>query len=238
MAQRKIQAADEFRRWSDRYDRSIFQWLLFGPSHRAMLASLRARFGDRPVKILDVGCGTGVFAAHLLATFTKAQVWGVDLVAGMLRGGRERWRRHRGHLVPVQGDSERLPFASGSFDVVTCANSFHHYPHQDRALAEMHRVLRPGGRLLLLDAYRDRPFGWFLYDVCIKMVEGDIHHNSRAEFRDRLGRAGFQQIQQRIHRGYMPFLLNEAVAGTVPPARTPHAGAAGASQPAPVRAAG
>ncbi len=59
----------------------------------------------------------------------------------------------------MQGDSERLPFASGSFDIVTCANSFHHYPRQDRAVAEMRRVLRPGGRLMIIDGYRDGAMG-------------------------------------------------------------------------------
>ena len=47
-------------------------------------------------------------------------------------------------MFPVRGDSERLPFESGAFDIVTCANSFHHYPRQDRAVAEMRRVLRAG----------------------------------------------------------------------------------------------
>ncbi len=147
----KRQATEEFIRWSESYDRSILQWLLFGPSHRAIIK----RIGDRPsdrtgdcsLRILDVGCGTGVFAARIREAFPKATIWGLDLVSSMLTQGAARWRHHAGHVLPVQGDSEQLPFAAGTFDVVTCANSFHHYPHQDRAVAEMHRVLKPGGRL-------------------------------------------------------------------------------------------
>src|SRR5262249_8796382 len=155
MAYGKHQATAEFNRWSESYDRSILQWLLFGPSHRALIGRIRAVVGDRSVRILDVGCGTGGFAARLRAVFPTAQVWCVALVQGMPAEGAVRWRVNAGQVQPVQADSERLPFAAASFDVVTCANSFHHYPNQDRAVAEMHRVLRPGGRLLLIDGYRD-----------------------------------------------------------------------------------
>jgi ubiquinone/menaquinone biosynthesis C-methylase UbiE len=212
MAYDKQQATAEFNRWSESYDRCVLQWLLFGPSHRALIRRIRDVAGDRPARILDVGCGTGVFAERLRNRFPKAQVWGVDLVDGMLNKGRQRWRLHAGHIHPVQADSERLPFAAGSFDVVTCANSFHHYPHQDRAVVEMHRVLRPGGRLLLIDGYRDAPWGWFIYDVCVASVEGDVHHASSQRLRTLFAQAGLLAIAQKVHRGPAPFLLTEAVA--------------------------
>ena len=212
MAYDKRQATVEFNRWSESYDRSILQWLLFGPSHRALLRRIQAVAGERPIRILDVGCGTGVFATRLRAGFPNAQVWGVDLVAGMLARGAPRWRVHAGHVQPVQADSERMPFAAGSFDVLTCANSFHHYPHQERAVAEMHRVLRPGGRLLLIDGYRDAPWGWFIYDVCVAGVEGAVHHASARQFRDLFAQAGLHAIAQKVFRGPAPFLLTEAIA--------------------------
>jgi ubiquinone/menaquinone biosynthesis C-methylase UbiE len=212
MAYNKQQATVEFNRWSESYDRCILQWLLFGPSHRVLLRRIEAVAGHRPIRILDVGCGTGVFAARLRADFPNARVWGVDLVEGMLAKGAPRWRVHAGNIQPVQADSERLPFAAGSFDVVTCANSFHHYPHQERAVAEMHRVLRPGGRLLLIDGYRDAPWGWFIYDVCVAGVEGDVHHASSHRLRTLFAQAGLRAITQKIFRGPAPFLLTEAIA--------------------------
>jgi ubiquinone/menaquinone biosynthesis C-methylase UbiE len=212
MAYDRDQATHEFTRWSESYDRCILQWLLFGPSHRALIRRIRAVLGDRPARILDVGCGTGVFAARIREALPQAQVWGIDLVSDMLTKGAERWRRHAGRIQPVQADSERLPFASGSFDIVTCANSFHHYPHQDRAVAEMHRVLRPGGRLMLIDGYRDAPWGWFIYDVCVASVEGAVHHCSSRRFRELFTAAGLSAVAQKVHRGPAPFLLTEAVA--------------------------
>jgi ubiquinone/menaquinone biosynthesis C-methylase UbiE len=225
----KHQATAEFNRWSESYDRCVLQWLLFGPSHRALVRRIRALGGDRPVRILDVGCGTGVFAARLRDACPEARIWGIDLVAGMLAKGARRWRAHAAAVQPVQADSERLPFPAGAFDVVTCANSFHHYPHQDRAVAEMHRVLRPGGRLLLIDGYRDALWGWFIYDVCVARVEGDVHHASAERLRRLFTQAGLEAIAQKVYRGPAPFLLTEGVAaGPAAALAAPHFRTAGA----------
>lgn len=221
MSYDKSQATAEFTRWSESYDRSILQWLLFGPSHRAILARIQDAFGAQPINVLDVGCGTGVFAAHIRNAFPNARVWGIDLVAGMLTKGAARWRANADRVLPVQADSERLPFAEASFDVVTCANSFHHYPNQQQAVCEMRRVLRPGGRLILVDGYRDAPWGWFIFDVCVATVEGHVHHCSRKRVRDLCQTAGFASVEQKVHRGAAPFLLSEAhAAAAVVPA--PH----------------
>lgn len=211
MSYDKKQATHEFTRWSESYDRCILQWLLFGPSHRAIIRRIAGNAGSKPLRILDIGCGTGVFAGRIREALPNARVWGLDLVAGMLEQGMPRWRHHAGAVQPVQGDSENLPFRSDSFDVVTCANSFHHYPHQDRAVAEMHRVLAPGGRLILVDGYRDAPWGWFIYDVCVASVEGAVHHASRSRVRDLFAAAGFSECDQKVHRGPAPFLLSEGL---------------------------
>src|SRR5262249_36885885 len=212
MAYEKVQVEQEFTRWSNSYDRSILQWLLFGPSHRVLIRRIRDVASDRPLKMLDVGCGTGVFASRVREALPKVEVCGVDLVTEMLRKGKPRWRLDPGHVFPVRGDSERLPFGSGAFDVVTCANSFHHYPHQDRAVAEMRRVLRPGGRLMIIDGYRDSLWGWFIYDVCVTGVEGEVHHASAKQFRELFAGAGLKAVAQRVYRGPAPFLITEAVA--------------------------
>ena len=169
MSYDKHQATHEFTRWSESYDRCILAVAPLRPvAPGASSGGSRAVAGDRPMRVLDVGCGTGVFAARIREALPRAQVWGVDLVSDMLAKGAERWRRACRSGPPGAGrTASGSPFAAGTFDVVTCANSFHHYPHQDRAVAEMHRVLRPGGRLMLIDGYRDAPWGWFIYDVCV-----------------------------------------------------------------------
>jgi ubiquinone/menaquinone biosynthesis C-methylase UbiE len=210
MAYIKSQASREFNRWSVGYDQSVLQWLLFKPAHRSIISRLRARVDETPLTILDVGCGTGVFAARIAEEIPSAMIWGLDLAAGMLCGGLDRWRSLRGRARAVQGDSERLPFPDRAFDVVTCANSFHHYPDQKQAVAEMGRVLKPGGRLFLLDGCRDSAWGWLVYDVCVAAVEGDVHHAAASDVRKLLRGAGFTQISQKIYHRPAPFLLTEA----------------------------
>jgi ubiquinone/menaquinone biosynthesis C-methylase UbiE len=147
----------------------------------------------------------------------------VDLVSEMLARGTPRWQQHARHVMPVQGDSERLPFASGSFDIVTCAHSFHHYPRQDRAVVEMHRVLRTGGRLMLIDGYRDAPWGYFIYEVCVAAREGAVHHAKKARLRELFAQAGLRAVAQTVFRGPAPFMLTEGVAAeTLTAINPPH----------------
>ena len=215
MSYDKLQAKHEFTKWSESYDRCILQRLLFAPSHRAIIARIKAQFGGQPVQILDIGCGTGIFAERIRESLPNARVVGIDLVRGMLAQGAARWERNAGSIFAVQADSERLPFERGTFDVVTCANSFHHYPHQQRAIAEMKRVLRPQGRLMLVDGYRDRPWGWFIYDVCVASVEGAVHHASARQIRRMCEESGFASSTQTVHRGLAPFLLTESTVAEV-----------------------
>jgi SAM-dependent methyltransferase len=196
-------ARTEFDSWSRRYEWDPLQWLLFHPSHRMMLR----HFTPADRRILDVGCGTGSFARKILRRFSETEVFGLDLSAGMLHQARLRSWASGGRLHLVQGDSERIPFANDSFDIVTCCHSFHHYPRQERVVAEMHRVLRPGGRLFILDGDRDRLWGRFIFDHLVVFVEGPVLHCSGSALRSLYAGAGFGDVQQQRRRGLIPFML-------------------------------
>ena len=107
------------------------------------------RKGDR---VLDVAGGT----ADLSLAFAKkvgptGQVWLTDINHAMLSVGRDRVV-DKGFLLPVaQCDAEKLPFPDNHFDVVTVAFGLRNMTHKDQAIAEMRRVLKPGGRLLVLE---------------------------------------------------------------------------------------
>ncbi|HEY3722236.1 MAG TPA: methyltransferase domain-containing protein [Acidimicrobiia bacterium] len=97
-------------------------------------------------RVLDVGCGEGQVARHVTATVPGSEVVGVDpsvaqLVVAAERGGGPRYLR---------GEADRLPVASGSCDAVVACLVFEHITHVDEALAEVGRVLRPGGVFLFL----------------------------------------------------------------------------------------
>lgn len=115
---------------------------------RALLASLAPVPGER---VLDLGCGPGYLARDLaVAVGPGGQVAGLDNSAPMLalalaRCAGQPWVRF------AQAEATHLPDADGAFDAVVCCQVLEFVADADRALGEMHRVLRPGGRLLLVD---------------------------------------------------------------------------------------
>lgn len=100
--------------------------------------------------VLDVACGTGdMLRAFAAAEPRPARLIGLDFARGMLAGG-----DYRGLPAPLsllRGDALRAPLKDGSVDVVSCAFGVRNFQHLDRGLAEMSRVLRPGGRVVILE---------------------------------------------------------------------------------------
>ena len=201
----KSQAVDQFKGWSEGYDECIIQKLLFVPSHNSMLKQID---DEPPKRVLDIGGGTGVFALRCAEAHTDAEIWALDLSMDMLTKGSHRLGACVERLRFVRGDSEHLPFDDNTFDVITCANSFHHYPNQETAVREMYRVLRPGGRLMIVDGYRDGWWGPFIYDVCVVSREGVVRHLPAKEFDELFRKCGFSDIEQKKSKFRLaPFIL-------------------------------
>jgi demethylmenaquinone methyltransferase / 2-methoxy-6-polyprenyl-1,4-benzoquinol methylase len=102
-------------------------------------------------KVLDVASGSGDLALAFAKVAGAANVWQTDINEAMLRVGRDRLVNHGLSLPNALCDAETLPFANDSFDLVTVAFGLRNMTHKDVALAEMTRVLKPGGRLLVLE---------------------------------------------------------------------------------------
>lgn len=119
---------------------------------RFALTVARPRAGERA---LDVATGSGDLALALArAVGPRGEVWATDVNPRMLERGRDRLL-DAGVVVPaVQCDAERLPFPAGYFDCVAVGFGLRNMTHKERALAEMARVLRPGGRLVVLEFSR------------------------------------------------------------------------------------
>lgn len=99
--------------------------------------------------ILDVGSGAGQILRHLIKrTLPEAQLVGFDLSPGMLKRARNRMKSDR--PVYIAGDMMRMPFADESFNCVTCGWVLEHLPDPTPGLAEVSRVLKPGGSALIL----------------------------------------------------------------------------------------
>lgn len=109
-------------------------------------------------RLLDVATGTADLAIMAARKEAARQVIGVDISEGMLSHGREKVKTAglEGRLLLLQADSQVLPFADGAFDAVTVAFGARNFEDLERGLREMLRVLRPGGRLFVLEFSRPR----------------------------------------------------------------------------------
>ena len=149
---------------------------VYDPMNRLMTAGLDRRWrretaaavvhpGDR---VLDVCCGTGDLA--LAASEAGGRVTGLDFSAPML----ERARGKSSGIEWIEGDALALPFADGSFEAVTIGFGLRNLPNVERGLAELRRVLRPGGRLAILEITRPKgplaPFYRFWFDGVIPLA--------------------------------------------------------------------
>ncbi len=215
-AEIRATARGHFDKWALSYDRSWLNELVFFPSVRICqeeIARWQQRCGRHDFRLLDVGCGTGTLL-HAVATATDAeQLVGLDYSPAMIRGLSakiaESPHSHRVHAIV--GDSEHLPFSDETFDVITCCNSFHHYPHQAAVLQGFHRVLRPNGVLILVDGFRDNVIGWVIFDVAVASVEKDVHHAPWSQLRHMIDSAGFRNLRQRKLNVLAPLLVNVAL---------------------------
>jgi SAM-dependent methyltransferase len=105
---------------------------------------------DADMIVLDVACGAG-HVAEQLAPHVR-QVVGLDLTPSLLELGADRIRQAgMTNILLQEGNANALPFLDGSFDLVVCRGALHHFPHPERPVAEMARVCRPGGRVVVSD---------------------------------------------------------------------------------------
>jgi ubiquinone/menaquinone biosynthesis C-methylase UbiE len=178
-----------FDAWSLFYDLPWVQRAVYRPVQDAVVTRLR-RGSARAV--LDLGCGTGQLAARLRRELPGARVVGCDFSRGMLEHGRAR----DGGTAWVQGDAGRLPFRRAAFDVVVSTEAFHWFPDQPAALAEIRRVLRPGGRLVLALVNPRFALTGRLMRLASGAIGEPFYWPTAAEMRGRVRAAGFGAVRQ------------------------------------------
>jgi demethylmenaquinone methyltransferase/2-methoxy-6-polyprenyl-1,4-benzoquinol methylase len=225
-AQKAAQVGRVFDSVADRYD--LMNDLMSAGLHRVWkafaVALAHVHAGER---VLDVASGSGDLARAFAAR--GAQVVMTDINAAMLARGRDRTLDAGLRLPAAQCDAERLPFATASFDCVSVAFGLRNMTHKDTALAEMVRVLRPGGRLLVLefskvwaplagayDAFSFSVLPWLGGKVAGDaaayryLAESIRVHPDQATLAQMLERAGLERVEffnlaagvVALHRGY------------------------------------
>ena len=169
----------------------------FSRANRRLLSLVSPESGSR---VLDVGCGTGILLQQMYELDTDLKLFGVDLAHKMLGVARTKLP---GSVVLQQGTASSLPYSSDAFDYVTCATSFHHYPDPLHALWEMHRVLKPEGRIAVLDPFTD---GVVRRLICgalnVAFGETDVHLFTSQQMSELFQRAGFTNVSQSSYSYY------------------------------------
>lgn len=114
----------------------------------------------KPQKMLDVATGTGDFAFEAIKILKPKEIIGVDISVGMLEVAKKKIaERNLGHVFSVQkGDSEGLLFEDNTFDAITVAFGVRNYENLEKGLADMFRVLKPGGKIVVLEFSKPRVF--------------------------------------------------------------------------------
>jgi arsenite methyltransferase len=159
------------------------------------IRSMDLRAGER---VLDLGCGAG-WATRLLARLVAdgpsgfGQVVGVDVSDEMIRRARQASKDFE-NIMFVWGSAQQIPWEENYFDKVLSVESFYYYADQDRALAELFRVMAPRGRLfILINLYKDNPYSLRWVDE----LAVPVHARSEEEYVQLLKRHAFENVEAR-----------------------------------------
>jgi ubiquinone/menaquinone biosynthesis C-methylase UbiE len=172
----------------------------FGREMRTVMAMGKSR---SPGRALDLACGTGVFTRPLARTIDNPVV-GLDLSRPMLR---HAWRLAEKEGVPrvlfIRGTAFSLPFGDSTFPYVNCCGALHLFARPAAALAEIARILEPGGYLCIQTTIRPARSAGFAY-----FLERFIRFGffNEAELRNQLGLQGFEIVESERHRISFTFL--------------------------------
>jgi len=184
----------EFNRWADAGEGANMERHHLDITEKTMrLMDLRS--GER---VLDMGCGSG-WATRLLARMVSegpqgfGQAVGVDISDEMVRQARAA-SKDFDNVMFVVGSAAQIPWEENFFDKVLSVESFYYYPDQERALAELFRVMAPRGRLfILINLYKDNPYSlqW------VPKLKVPVHVRSAAEYVELLKAHAFENVDYR-----------------------------------------
>lgn len=168
------------------YDR-LNHTLSLGIDRRWRRTALKWLRPFRPQQMMDVATGTGDFALLACRMLQPQALTGIDLSEGMMQMARQKAREAglEGRISFRREDCEALSFADASFDAVTVAFGVRNFAHLDRGLAEMCRVLRPGGHLVILELSTPERFPmkqlyWLYSKLVIPVIGRSISHDNSA----------------------------------------------------------
>jgi ubiquinone/menaquinone biosynthesis C-methylase UbiE len=182
-----------FDRWANTYDDDrISRWFRYTQGLAIDEFNLKRGF-----KVLDIGCGTGYAVLQMGSIISEGRICGIDISSRMIDKARAKVPESLRERVEFrQASSENIPYSEGEFDNILCTNSFHHYPEPILALGEMYRVLRPGGKAVILENATDLSWYIWAWDRILRIIEkGHVRYYSSQEIGKMLKEAGFECVK-------------------------------------------
>jgi demethylmenaquinone methyltransferase/2-methoxy-6-polyprenyl-1,4-benzoquinol methylase len=155
---KKEEVAEMFNNISAKYD-FLNHFLSLGIDKLWRKKAVKLLKPLNPTKILDIATGTGDFAIESLS-LSPNEIVGLDISEGMLEKGREKMRNRKiDHIISMRlGDSEKIPFDDNYFDALTVGFGVRNFENLEQGLADMLRVVRPGGKLIILEFSKPKSF--------------------------------------------------------------------------------
>ncbi len=212
---KKEQVAKMFNNISHKYD-LLNHLLSLGIDIQWRKKAIKQLKSIQPKSILDVATGTGDFAIQSLS-LNPEKVIGVDISDGMLSVGKEKIANKRlDHVISLEnGDSENLRFSDNNFDAVIVAFGVRNFEHLENGLSNMHRVLRKGGKVVILEFSKPTSFPFkqiynFYFNSILPNIGNVISRDNSAytylpesvqafpdgeKFLEILNKTGFNQIE-------------------------------------------
>ncbi|KLI32515.1 class I SAM-dependent methyltransferase [Brachyspira hyodysenteriae] len=152
-------------------------------------------------KLLDIGCGTGYLINMLKKYKATAEFYGLDLSEEMINISKSKNIKDAEFIL---GSANKLPFNDNTFDIVTCIQSFHHYPYPDEAMKEVYRVLKKGGIYILSDTGVGGIAAWIDNNILFKVMKsGDCRTENKEGISKRMLKNGFDVIDKKQIKGFI-----------------------------------
>ena len=142
-----------FARWARWYDSSWSRLIFFEPTYRRIILLLTTECANTfhsGARVLDIACGTGEIIHRLAGRYERVDFTGIDLTNEMLQKAKEKNSQLK-NVHFKESSADKLSFPDEYFDLIVCTDAFHHFPFPEQTIAEMHRVLKRDGMVLLVD---------------------------------------------------------------------------------------
>ena len=136
---------------------------------RAEIIFTQLKLQNKKRRVLDLGCGRGFYANNVAKIYPEMQIWGVDMSEKYLNQARQAGKKN---VTWEIGDATNLKFANNFFDWIICSEVLEHISEDKKVLAEISRVLKPGGKVIITVPHKNYPSAWDPLNWTIERISG------------------------------------------------------------------